>query len=62
MLIYVIFLLQASLQFERKAAEDLRKAFSEAEARNSELATELETATRKADQLHEWVQRFVKIY
>ncbi|KAF3507785.1 hypothetical protein F2Q69_00000868 [Brassica cretica] len=49
--------LKASLQFERKAAEDLRKAFSEAEARNSELATELENATRKADQLHESVQR-----
>ncbi|CAN6975453.1 unnamed protein product, partial [Brassica oleracea var. botrytis] len=45
--------LKASLQYERKAAEDLRKAFSEAEARNSELATELENATRKADQLHE---------
>ncbi|WZZ38724.1 myosin-17 [Brassica napus] len=49
--------LKASLQSERKAAEDLRKAFSEAEARNSELATELENATRKADQLHESVQR-----
>lgn len=53
-------LLQASLQAERQAAENLRKAFSEAEARNSELATELENATRKADQLHESVQRFVK--
>ncbi|KAH0931813.1 hypothetical protein HID58_008930 [Brassica napus] len=49
--------LKASLQSEQKAAEDLRKAFSEAEARNSELATELENATRKADQLHESVQR-----
>ncbi|CAF1926992.1 unnamed protein product [Brassica oleracea var. botrytis] len=49
--------LKASLESERQAAENLRKAFSEAEARNSELATELETATRKADQLHEWVQR-----
>ncbi|KAL0673064.1 hypothetical protein Bca4012_001045 [Brassica carinata] len=49
--------LKASLQSERQAAEDLRKAFSEAEARNSELATELENATRKADQLHESVQR-----
>jgi len=55
-------LLQASLDSERQAAEKLRKAFSEAEARNSELATELENATRKADQLHESVQRFVKIY
>ncbi|CAA7059029.1 unnamed protein product [Microthlaspi erraticum] len=49
--------LKASLQSERQAAEVLRKAFSEAEARNSELATELENATRKADQLHESVQR-----
>lgn len=49
--------LKASLQAERQAAENLRKAFSEAEARNSELATELENATRKADQLHESVQR-----
>ncbi|WZZ58134.1 hypothetical protein YC2023_058241 [Brassica napus] len=49
--------LKASLESERQAAENLRKAFSEAEARNSELATELETATRKADQLHESVQR-----
>ncbi|CAF2367949.1 unnamed protein product [Brassica napus] len=47
----------ASLESERQAAENLRKAFSEAEARNSELATELENATRKADQLHESVQR-----
>ncbi|KAJ4910820.1 Myosin family protein with Dil domain [Raphanus sativus] len=49
--------LKASLESERQAAENLRKAFSEAEARNSELATELENATRKADQLHESVQR-----
>ncbi|CAH8271730.1 unnamed protein product [Arabidopsis lyrata] len=49
--------LKASLQAERQAAENLKKAFSEAEARNSELATELENATRKADQLHESVQR-----
>jgi len=48
------------LQAERQAAEHLEKAFSETEARNSELATELENATRKADQLHESVQRFVK--
>ena len=49
-------MLQASLDSERQAAEKLRKAFSEAEARNSELATELENATRKADQLHESVR------
>nr|VDD20073.1 unnamed protein product [Brassica oleracea] len=49
--------LKASLESERQAAENLRKAFSEAEARNSELATELENATRKADQLNESVQR-----
>ncbi|KAL1189111.1 Myosin-17 [Cardamine amara subsp. amara] len=49
--------LKASLQSEREAADNLKKTFSEAEARNSELATELENATRKADQLHESVQR-----
>ncbi|KAL0681412.1 hypothetical protein Bca4012_048259 [Brassica carinata] len=49
--------LKASLESERQVAENLRKAFSEAEARNSELATELENATRKADQLNESVQR-----
>jgi myosin-5 len=46
-----------ALKAERQAAEHLEKAFSETEARNSELATELENATRKADQLHESVQR-----
>ncbi|CAN6811920.1 unnamed protein product, partial [Brassica oleracea] len=33
----------ASLQSERQAAEDLRKAFSEAQSRNSELATAVAT-------------------
>ncbi|AED92847.1 myosin [Arabidopsis thaliana] len=45
--------LKASLQSERQAAEDLRNAFSEAEARNSELATNLENVTRRVDQLCE---------
>ncbi|CAL9231011.1 unnamed protein product [Arabidopsis halleri] len=43
--------LKASLQSERQAAEDLRKAFSEAEARNLELATKLENVMRRVDQL-----------
>jgi chromosome segregation ATPase len=45
------------LHSEQEAAKDLRKALSEAEARNLELATELETVTRKLDQLQESVQR-----
>ncbi|XP_019097387.1 PREDICTED: myosin-17 [Camelina sativa] len=43
--------LKASLQSERQAAQDLRKAFSQAEAKNSELATKLENVTRRVDQL-----------
>ncbi|CAD5332252.1 unnamed protein product [Arabidopsis thaliana] len=49
-----------ALKTERQAAEHLKKAFSEAEARNSELATELENASRKADQLQESAARDTK--
>ncbi|CAA7059034.1 unnamed protein product [Microthlaspi erraticum] len=42
---------------ERQTAKDLRKAFSEAEVRNSELAANLVTVMTKVDQLPESVQR-----
>ncbi|KAG7551354.1 Dilute domain [Arabidopsis thaliana x Arabidopsis arenosa] len=45
--------LKASLQSERQATEDLRNAFSEAEAKNLEMATKLENVTRRVDQLCE---------
>ncbi|XP_019084219.1 PREDICTED: myosin-17-like [Camelina sativa] len=43
--------LKASLQSERQDVEDLRKAFSEAEARNLDLATKLEIVSMRVDQL-----------
>ena len=55
---FCLMFIQTWLHSEQEAAKDLRKALSEAEARNLELATELETVTRKLDQLQESVQRF----
>lgn len=44
---------------ERQAAEEARKARSDAEARNAELNRNLEDAEKKVDQLQESAQRYV---
>lgn len=44
---------------ERQAAEEARRASTDAEARNVELTKKLEDAEQKVDQLQESVQRFV---
>ncbi|XP_010535820.1 PREDICTED: myosin-17 [Tarenaya hassleriana] len=49
--------LKTLLQSERQEAENLKKAFADAEAKNMELARKLEDAAKKADQLQESVQR-----
>lgn len=47
---------------ERQAAEEARKACTDAEARNAELARQLDDAGRKVDHLQESVQRFVNTF
>lgn len=54
--------LQAQLTSERRAAEEVRKAGADAEARNADLVKKLEDAEKKMDQLQESVQRFVNAY
>ncbi|KAL6984622.1 hypothetical protein U1Q18_017998, partial [Sarracenia purpurea var. burkii] len=49
--------LKALLLSERQAAEEARKACTDAEIRNAELVNKLEGAERKVDQLQESVQR-----
>ncbi|KAB1209380.1 Myosin-17 [Morella rubra] len=49
--------LKALLLSERQAAEEARKSFTDAEARNAELAKKLEDAEQKGDHLQESVQR-----
>lgn len=51
--------LQALLLSERCAAEEARKACSDAEARNTELVNKVEDAERKVDQLQDSVQRYI---
>lgn len=51
--------MQALLLSERQTAEEARKACTDSEARNAEMAKKLEDAEQKADQLQESVQRFV---
>ena len=51
--------MQALILSERQAAEEAKKASTDAEARNAELAKKLEDAEQKVDQLQESVQRFV---
>lgn len=50
--------IQASLLAERQAAEETRKARTDAEVRNAELVNKLEDSERKVDQLQDSVQRF----
>lgn len=54
--------IQALLLSERQAAEDAKKACSDAEAKNAELIKKLEDSERKVDQLQESVQRSVNHY
>ncbi|KAG2718035.1 hypothetical protein I3760_03G202400 [Carya illinoinensis] len=49
--------LKALLLSERQTAEEARKARTDSEARNAELAKKLEDAEQKVDQLQESVQR-----
>ena len=53
--------IQESLLLEREAAEEARKALTQAEARNAELIKKFEDSERKVDQLQNTVQRLVKI-
>lgn len=50
---------QALLQSERQAAEEAKKSYTDAEARNAELVEKLEDTEQKVDQLQETVQRSV---
>lgn len=55
-----MFHIQASLLSERQAAEEARKAGTDAEVRNAELVNKLEDSERKVDQLQDSVQRFAQ--
>lgn len=52
-------IIQALLASEKKATEEARNSSRDAEGKNTELASKLENAERKVDQLQDSVQRFV---